>query len=155
MPILWKSGLGKRHSLDNRPRHLRALGLYSPRNKSPYSAIPLQILRKTTSVLPHWLLPRFQYAAPLILSSLKQYYVDGKKATEATGNLLIHQGKQNWGLLYRWGAGFLMHGILWGWIGSRLGVGKESRWSRDRNRHKNAPILHLCTNKLKQLQISD
>jgi len=87
---------------------------------------------KTTSVLPDWLLPRFQYAAPLILSSLKQYYVDGKKAAEATGNLLIHPGKQSWGLLYRWGAGFLMHVMLWGWLGYRLGVRKETKWSRDR-----------------------
>lgn len=89
---------------------------------------------RTTNVLPHWLLPRFQYTAPLILLSLLRYYVRGETAAAVTGEFALSQVKQGWATLRRWGAGFLRHAALWGSLGKRLGVPEEEAWSRERVR---------------------
>lgn len=93
--------------------------------------------RATTSVLPLWLLPRFQYTALVILVSLMQFHVEGKTAAVVTARFGLGHAKHGWFTLRRWGACFLVSGALWGWLGARLGVRPDTPWSRDRMR------LHL------------
>jgi hypothetical protein len=85
---------------------------------------------KTTSVLPHWLLPRYQYTALLILSSLLAYCVKGKTAAVVTKEFPLSDAKHGWSTLRRWSAAFLVSASLWGWLGASLGVRKGDRWSR-------------------------
>jgi len=89
---------------------------------------------KTCSVLPHWMLPRFQYTAPLVLTSLLQYHVSGETAGCVTAPFGLSEAKNGWGTLRRWGGAFLVSAILWGWLGPRLGVGNGAAGSRDRVR---------------------
>jgi hypothetical protein len=88
----------------------------------------------TSSVLPHWLLPRFQYPATLILLSLLRYYVHAETAAAVTAEFALSEVKSGWSALRRWGSGFLRHTALWGWLGKQLGVRKEEAWSRERVR---------------------
>jgi hypothetical protein len=89
---------------------------------------------KTCSVLPHWVLPRFQYIAPLVLTSLSRYHVGGETARSVTAEFGLSSPKHGWGTLRRWGSAFLVSTILWGWLGTRLGVRKGTSRSRDQVR---------------------
>jgi hypothetical protein len=91
----------------------------------------------TCSVLPHWLLPRFHYTAPVILSSLKRYFVDGETAAVVTKGFGLSHPKHGWGTLRRWGRAFVVSTILWGWLGAQLGVRK------DRSRSRQEVRIHL------------
>jgi hypothetical protein len=90
--------------------------------------------RRTSSVLPRGLLPRFQYTAPVILSSLVRYHVDGERASVVTAQFGARTTKHGWGTLRRWGAAFLVSVPLWGWLGKRLGRREETPWSREQVR---------------------
>lgn len=85
---------------------------------------------KTCSVLPHWLLPRYTYTAPVILSSLHGYYVADKTAAAVTAGFALSQPKHGWRTLRRWGCAFLLSATLWGWLGTRLGARKHTVRSR-------------------------
>ena len=86
--------------------------------------------RKTCSVLPHGLLPRFQYSAHIILLCLLQFYVDGKTEASVISNVLQDKGKKSFGFIRRWGTKFLTNAYLWGWLGNQLGVRKNTKPSR-------------------------
>ena len=85
---------------------------------------------KACSVLPHWLLPRYTYTAPVILSGLHDYYVANKTAAAVTAEFGLIQPKHGWRTLRRWGCAFLLSASLWGWLGARLGAGKQTVRSR-------------------------
>ena len=74
---------------------------------------------RTCSVLPHWLLPRYTYTAPVILSSLRDYYIANKTAAATTTGFGMSQPKHGWRTLKRWGCAFLLSASLWGWLGTR------------------------------------
>ena len=91
--------------------------------------------RSTCSVLPHWLLPRYQYIAPIILSSLNQFYIDGVSASKVTKHFPSKSPKHGWGTLHRWGASFLLSPFLWGWLGRSFGATEGVAISRTQIRH--------------------
>ena len=85
---------------------------------------------KTCSVFPHWLLPRFEYTALVILSCLWRFFVDGETAAAVMAEFGFSDLKHGWGTLRRWGRAFLISTTLWGWQGKRLGVRKSTAYSR-------------------------
>ena len=89
---------------------------------------------KTCSVLPHWLLPRYEYTAPVILSSLQDYYGGEKTAAAVTAEFGLSEAKNGWRTLRRWSSAFLLSATLWGWLGARLGAGKDTNRSREQVR---------------------
>jgi hypothetical protein len=105
--------------------------------------------RRTCSVLPHWLLPRFQYTAPVILSSLDQYFVAGETAAVVTAPFDLSEAKHGWGTLLRWGSAFLVSTILWGWLGTRLGVREGATRSRDQVRIHLERFMRSFTDRVK------
>lgn len=104
---------------------------------------------KTCSVLPHWLLPRFQYTAPLVLTSLSRYHVDGETARSVTAQFGLNAPKLGWGTLHRWSSAFLVSTILWGWLGPRLGVRKGTSRSRDQVRVHLERFMRSFTDRVK------
>lgn len=88
---------------------------------------------KTCSVLPHWVLPRFQYTAPALLASLARYHVGGETAERVTADFGL-EAKSGWRTLRRWGDAFLFSPTLWGWLGPQLGVRHSWRHTRQQVR---------------------
>ena len=105
--------------------------------------------RRTCSVLPHWLLPRFHYTAPVILSSLDQYFVAGETVAVVTAPFDLSEAKHGWGTLRRWGAAFLLATVLWGWLGRQLGVRKGTSRSRDQLRIHLERFMRSFTDRVK------
>lgn len=86
--------------------------------------------RKTCSVFPHWLLPYYQYTAPLILSSLNAFYLEEETASAVTKDFSLTAPEHSWSLIRRWAASFLLKTTLWGWLGPALGARKNEQYSR-------------------------
>ncbi len=100
--------------------------------------------RKTCSVFPHWLLPYYQYTAPLILSSLNAFYLKEETASAATKDFFLTAPEYSWSLIHRWAASFLLKTTLWGWLGSALGARKNEHYSRPAvRRNLNRFITHF------------
>ena len=87
------------------------------------------------SRLPDWLHPWRWYAATVIVETLYRHVIL-RETARAIGARCGRGDRQEWRSLRRWRAQLLVSPTLWGWLGSRLGVG-EPAGSRDQGR------LHL------------
>ena len=90
----------------------------------------------TMSRLPDWLHPWRWYAATVIIEALYRHLILGEPARVIGIRFGRHGDASEWRSLRRWRAQLLVSPTLWGWLGSRLGVG-EPAGSRDQGR------LHL------------
>ena len=80
----------------------------------------------TMSRLPDWLQPWRWYAAAVILEALYRHLILGETA-RAIGVRFGRLGNVNeWRSLRRWRAQLLVSPTLWGWLRSRLGIGKRA-----------------------------
>ena len=78
------------------------------------------------SRLPDWLHPWRWYAAAVIIEALYRHLILG----ETAGAIGVRIGRlgnvSEWRSLRRWRAQLLISPTLWGWLGSRLGIGKRA-----------------------------
>ena len=80
----------------------------------------------TMSRLPDWLHPWRWYAAAVIVEALYRHLILGETA-RAIGVRFGRLGDgSEWRSLRRWRAQLLVSPTLWGWLRSRLGIGKRA-----------------------------
>lgn len=85
-----------------------------------------RVCGRTMSVLPDWLHPWRWYAAPVILEALYRHCILGETACSIGLRFGRPQDATEWRSLRRWRAQLLVSPMLWGWLGSRLGVLKPA-----------------------------
>lgn len=89
----------------------------------------------TMSRLPDWLHPWRWYAAAVIVEALYRQLILGETA-RAIGVLFGRRGDcTEWRSLRRWRAQLLVSPTLWGWLRSRLGIGKKAENREQGERH--------------------
>jgi hypothetical protein len=98
------------------------------------------------SGLPDWLHPWRWYAATVIIEALYRHLILKEPAWAVRLRFRRLGHAAEWRSLRRWRAQLLISPTLWGWLGSRLGVGEPAQ-NRDQGR------LHL-TRLLGEMRLS-
>jgi hypothetical protein len=87
------------------------------------------------SCLPDWLHPWRWYAATVIMEALYRHLI----LQETAGAIGIRFGRSReasgWRSLRRWRKQLLVSPTLWGWLGSRLGIGQPAETPRQGRLH--------------------
>ena len=87
----------------------------------------------TMSRLPDWLHPWRWYAAAVIAEALYRHLILGQTARTIGVLFGRRSDASEWRRLRRWRAQLLVSPTLWGWLRSRLGIGKRAE-SREQGR---------------------
>ena len=77
------------------------------------------------SCLPDWLHPWRWYAAPVIMEALYRHLI--LRETACAIGIRFGREAGGWRSLRRWRKQLLVSPTLWGWLGSRLGIGQRAQ----------------------------
>ena len=80
----------------------------------------------TMSCLPDWLHPWRWYAATVIIEALYRHLILGETARVIGVRFGRWGDASQWRSLRRWREQLLVSPTLWGWLGSRLGIGQPA-----------------------------
>jgi hypothetical protein len=89
----------------------------------------------TMSRLPDWLHPWRWYAAPVIVEALYRHLVLEEPAREISARFGRRSEAGEWRSLRRWRGQLLVLPTLWGWLGSRLGIGQRAESRKQGRQH--------------------
>ena len=81
----------------------------------------------TMSRLPDWLHPWRWYAAAVIIEALYRHLILRETASGIGIRLGRSRDASGWRSLRRWRKQLLVSPTLWGWLGSRLGIGQPAQ----------------------------